>query len=122
MLRHGYVSAGPAQAERRYPSLVLALLQAGGESVAPRLALQHAPPAGAGSGGWRRDGQMLIRYVGPPGSFERLSYVDLLAGRIAPERLAGRYLLVGMTAQGLGDTLATPVNARESMKLRPIAG
>ena len=26
--------------------------------------------------------------------------------------LAGRYVLIGMTAQGLGDTLATPVNAR----------
>lgn len=120
VLRHGYLQAGPAGAARRYPHLALALLEAGGERAAPGLALQHAPPPAqqpAPATGdvvgdaWQRDGQLLIRYVGPPGSFERLSYVDVLSGRVAAERLRGRYLLIGMTAQGLGDTLATPVNA-----------
>lgn len=112
VMRHGYLRAGPAGANQPYPHLALALLEAGGEKLAPALALQQAPPAGPeAAGAWQRDGRMLIRYIGPPGSFERLSYVDVLSGRIAADRLRGRYLLVGMTAQGLGDTLATPVNA-----------
>jgi hypothetical protein len=40
-----------------------------------------------------------------------VSYVDVLRGAVPADALTGRYVLVGMTAQGMGDTLATPVNA-----------
>ncbi|WP_158219921.1 CHASE2 domain-containing protein [Ideonella sp. A 288] len=107
VLRHAFLQAGPSAAP--YPHLALALLEAGGESVHPRvttLKRDVGPETG-----WLRDGQLLIRYVGPPGTVDRVSYVDVLQGTVPAERLAGRYVLVGMTAQGLGDTLATPVNA-----------
>ena len=115
VLRHAFLRAGPAGST--YPHLALALLNAGGESPHPALRTDLAPAVAAvagraGTRGGERDGRFLIRYAGAPGHFERISYVELLAGRVPAQRLAGRYVLLGMTAQGLGDTLATPVNAR----------
>ena len=109
VLRHAFLRAGPS--EEPFMHLALALLRAGGESVHPRLAAEPAPVASPG-GGWQRDGRFLIRYAGPPGSVTQVSYLDVLGGKVAVERLAGQYVLVGLTAQGLGDTLATPLNMR----------
>lgn len=108
VLRHAFLSAGPA--DRPYTHLAAVMLEAGGQAVHPRTALEQLdvteqPP------GWLRQGRFLIRYAAEPGAVPRVSYVDVLRGAVPPERLAGRYLLVGMTAQGMGDTLATPVNA-----------
>lgn len=108
VLRHAFVEAGPP--ERPYPHLAVAALQAGREAVHPETALERAGDETA-SPGWRREGRFLIRYGGAPGHVRRVSYVDVLQGAVPAETLRGRYLLVGMTAQGLGDTLATPVNA-----------
>ncbi len=109
---------GHANADAGTPSLALALLQAGGETIHPRTLADveqadagEAVPATAATGA-QRQGRMAIRYTGPPGSVDRVSYAEVLAGAVPAERLAGRYVLVGMTAQGLGDTLATPVNSR----------
>jgi CHASE2 domain-containing sensor protein/signal transduction histidine kinase len=134
VLRHAFLSAGPAQAP--YPHFALALLQAGGGQVHEKVravldngnGASAGPTAGpsmkGGAGdatapvrdGYIRDGRLLIRYVGPPRSIDTVSYVDVLSGAVPASQLAGRYVFVGMTAQGLGDTLATPVNGRhESM-------
>lgn len=108
VLRHLFLRAGPSP--KPYPHIALALLEAGGGQLHPALRPEWAGPAAA-STGWRRDGRLLLRYAGPPGSVPQLSYAAVLQGRVPPEALAGRTVLVGMTAQGLGDTLATPVNA-----------
>jgi CHASE2 domain-containing sensor protein/signal transduction histidine kinase len=111
VLRHGFLQAGPAGA--LVPNVALALLQAGGETLHPKvhaerdLGDERSHPAVPG---WRRDGRLLIRFVGPPGTVKRVSYADVLSGATPPSALQGRYVLVGMTALGLGDTLATPVN------------
>jgi CHASE2 domain-containing sensor protein/signal transduction histidine kinase len=135
VLRHAFLHAGPPDAP--YPHLALALLQAGGESPHPRVQGDHDSAAGPGplaSGpnqgvtgppsapaaagpadraqGWQRDGRFLIRYAGPPGTVARVSYADVLSGAAPLAQFSGQYVLVGMTAQGLGDTLATPVNGR----------
>ncbi len=110
VLRHAFVAAGPP--DQPYAHLAVTTLQAGGEAVHPGSALEH-PAADLQAGGWPRQGKFLIRYSGPPGHIRHLSYVDVLRGAVPATELSGRYLLVGMTAQGLGDTLATPVNARQ---------
>lgn len=51
----------------------------------------------------------LIPYRGFERSFNYVSAVDVLKGRVAPEALAGRMVLVGTTAPGLMDLRATPV-------------
>lgn len=59
---------------------------------------------------WQRDRQVWIPYVGPPGSFLRLSYIDVLRGEVPDTLLRDRVLLVGATAAGMGDALPTPVS------------
>jgi adenylate cyclase len=49
-----------------------------------------------------------IRYYGPAGSFPQQSAARLLRGDLAPEFFRDRLVVLGMTAQGLGDTFATP--------------
>ncbi len=44
------------------------------------------------------------------GSFEYVSAADLLAGRVAPGHLRGKLVLVGSSAPGLYDQIATPVS------------
>ncbi|AHI30216.1 EAL domain-containing protein [Marinobacter similis] len=45
-----------------------------------------------------------------PSSFEYISFIDLVNGRIAPQQLQGKDVLIGATAIELGDTLAVPIH------------
>ncbi len=56
-------------------------------------------------------GRALINYRGPARSFPTWSVSDVLAGRIDAALLRGKIVLVGATAQGLGDYRTTPVGA-----------
>ena len=53
----------------------------------------------------------LIPYRGAQGSFTYLSAADALSGRLAPEALKGKIVLLGTTAPGLMDLRATPVGS-----------
>ena len=54
-------------------------------------------------------GRALINYRGPARSFPTFSAADVLAGRIDAAPLRGKIVLIGATAQGLGDNRTTPV-------------
>jgi CHASE2 domain-containing sensor protein/signal transduction histidine kinase len=117
VLRHAFLRTG--RGDQVYPHMALALLQAGGEvldhgfPVERDTALAAADGNAADSTEWLRHDRFLIRYAGPPGQVQRVSYLDLLRGAVPTEVLRGNYVLVGMTALGLGDTLATPVNRQQ---------
>ena len=53
-------------------------------------------------------GNLLINYYGKEKTFPYLSYQDVLNGRVDPQFFAGRYVLVGAEAAGLGDVHVTP--------------
>ena len=98
-----------------YPSFALATARAG--LAAHRLALTD-PTAG-----WPAlwlgdreipldaDGSVLVRFRGPAGTFPRVSAIDVLRERAAPEVLRGRIVFVGVSALGLGDMMATPLGS-----------
>ncbi len=116
VLRRAFLSAEFTLQGRRqgYPHMALALLNAGGQNLPAGFpAEDEQADAAQDEKGWLRKGRFLIRYAGPPGHVQRVSYVDVLSGAVPPQALAGRYVLVGMTALGLGDTLATPVNGQQ---------
>ncbi|MGH7913476.1 MAG: CHASE2 domain-containing protein, partial [Candidatus Binataceae bacterium] len=53
-------------------------------------------------------GRMLIDFRGPPGTFPAYSISDLIARRVPPAAIAGKIVLVGLTAHALGDRKVTP--------------
>ncbi len=55
-------------------------------------------------------GRMLIDFRGPPGTFPAYSISDLIAHRVPPAAVAGKIVLVGLTAHALGDRKVTPVS------------
>ena len=122
----GFVNAAMEQdgVLRRMPLLIRE-----GERVFPSLALatvlRSRPPTGAVlTSTWYGDsclqvgtqripldgrGRLLLRYRGWHGGAKPLSAAALLEGRVAPGALAGRVVLLGATATGMGESVTTPV-------------
>jgi adenylate cyclase len=55
-----------------------------------------------------RHGRMLINFLGPPGRVPTYSAAELLEGRLPPEALKDKIVLVGATAVGIYDLRVTP--------------
>ncbi len=54
------------------------------------------------------DGRFLVRYRGPERTFNRVSIADILEGKADAALLRDRIVLIGNTAQGIGDMRVTP--------------
>ena len=92
------------------PHLSLALLEAARHRPLIDLPGARAPEGAIPTNVWARDYRILIPFLGPPGRFEHLSYVDVLRGAVPDSALRGKFVLVGATAQGLGDAYPTPTS------------
>ncbi|WP_448586316.1 CHASE2 domain-containing protein, partial [Thermaurantiacus sp.] len=57
-------------------------------------------------------GERRIRFRVGPSGYPHASFADVLAGRIPEGFLAGRIVLVGATASGIGDRFASPLSGR----------
>ncbi|HEX4859532.1 MAG TPA: CHASE2 domain-containing protein [Usitatibacteraceae bacterium] len=53
-----------------------------------------------------------IPFVGPPGHFRRIPYVEAIAGELPDSVFSGKYVLVGATASSMTDEFPTPVSGR----------
>jgi adenylate cyclase len=52
--------------------------------------------------------RLLINYRGPRDTFPSFSFADLMAGRVATDRLAGHIVLIGASFAGSSDSFAQP--------------
>ena len=52
----------------------------------------------------------MIGYGGPPGHIRAVSFASVLRGEVPASLIRNAYILVGATAQGLGDQYSTPVS------------
>ena len=59
-----------------------------------------------------------VKFLGAPGHFQRISYINVLSGEFPLNFFKDKIVLVGATAVGLGDVLPTPVSA----KMQPMPG
>ncbi len=109
VLRHAWLRGGLSEPLR--PHLAVALLQAAGEAVHPSITPLRAPADRPHGSGWQRDERVLISYAGPPGTVPTHSYARLLRGEVPAAALAGKLVLIGATAPGLGDSFVTPLSA-----------
>lgn len=101
--RRMYLYAGPQVPQ--WPALALAAFRVGTDRPGGERRLnQSRDPAD----GWVRQQPVRIPYIGRAGHFRYLSYADVLHGRIDAEQLRDRFVLVGITAGGLGAALSTP--------------
>lgn len=107
VVRGAYLKAGLGNAY--WPSLALALRQLDDRIEATSLPGLRDPSSNDASPYlWMRDNYVLLRYAGPAGTFGRLSYVDVINGSVPASLLKGRWVLIGATAEGLGDMIQTP--------------
>jgi diguanylate cyclase (GGDEF)-like protein/PAS domain S-box-containing protein len=109
--RSSFLKAGLNKA--KWPTLALATIRATGKSLQDTElpGARNPHPVSAEKGIWVRDYQVLIPFAGPAGHFKQISFVDVLNGGINPALFKDKYVLVGATATGLGDTVPTPVSA-----------
>jgi signal transduction histidine kinase len=54
--------------------------------------------------------QVMIRFSGDRGTFPLVSAWQVLIGQVDPERFSDRIVMIGVTAEGLGDDWTTPVS------------
>jgi len=105
--RSFYLHAGIG--DTHWPTFTLAMLQAGSETAV----VQTLPTTGIDAGsarGWVRRDRFLVAYDPRPDAVHTISVHEILSNDdIAPE-IAGKYVLVGSTATGLGDVISTPVS------------
>ncbi|MDG4582806.1 MAG: CHASE2 domain-containing protein [Candidatus Competibacter sp.] len=108
--RSVYLKAGLGSP--RWSALALALLESVDPAADVALPGERAAPTGPPPSpyAWQRDYRILVPFAGPPGHFRRVSYAEALRGAHDPAIFRDRFVLVGMTAAGLGDMLPTPVS------------
>jgi signal transduction histidine kinase/CHASE2 domain-containing sensor protein len=107
VIRSFYMLAGGAQGERHLADL---LLRASGAAPVVCTAAEWRAAAINDAG--------CLRYVplGRSKSYQAYSYIDVLQGQVPASKLAGKLVLVGPTAEGVGARLATPVIEGASLK------
>lgn len=100
----------------RWPALALALLSVERNDLAvpPR-------PGRNASRAWERTDRVLLRFSGPAGTYPQYSYVDVLEGRVPDDAFRGRRVIVGATAAGLGQAIATPMPGGRMSALEYVA-
>ncbi|MDY7012277.1 MAG: CHASE2 domain-containing protein, partial [Cyanobacteriota bacterium] len=82
-------------------------------------------PFAANDGGYVRADDKGYQFIGnfrAPGSFDKVSLSDLLAGRVAPECLRDRIVLLGSTASSLKDLAYIPHSTNFLGQAEPIYG
>ena len=108
--RRVYLKAGLGDA--RWPIFGLALLNIAHPEIVSPLVSDHT--TSEFSAAWVRRDPMLVAYAGPPGHIPKVSFVDVLEGRVPQEQLRNRIILIGATAIGLGDSLSTPLSGSQT--------
>lgn len=112
--RHVYLRAGLGSPQ--WPVLALSLfdLDRGGIRQKSLPGLRNPDTAPASPYLWVRDHHVMIPYVADGNGFQRVSYLDVLRGNVPEALLRDRWLLIGVTAHGTGDTLLTPIAATDT--------
>nr|WP_150124286.1 CHASE2 domain-containing protein [Cupriavidus nantongensis] len=108
--RQVYLREGPHPVAAAGVPHLAAVMAGFGRAGALTARVRHEPAVVTEANGWERSGRVRIPYAGPPGTFARVSVRDVLDGRIDPARFAGKAVLIGALATGMGDVLPTPVS------------
>jgi len=107
VVRGSYLKAGLGSPYWQALALAVRDLQQPGAPEREPPSLHRSTLDSASPYQWLRDDYVMLHFAGPAGSFDQVSYVDVLEGRVPPSLLKDRWVLIGATAAGLGDLLDT---------------
>ncbi|MEL6939115.1 MAG: adenylate/guanylate cyclase domain-containing protein [Cyanobacteria bacterium J06598_1] len=120
-VRRGLLSVQAANGDTVYGlGLYLALLYLAEENIGPetvegetwRLGARVFSPLSAYDGGYIRTDasgyQQLINYRGPQQTFETVSFLDVLEGRVPDDWATGKVVLIGTVSESFKDIFYTP--------------
>lgn len=92
-----------------WPTLALALMDPASARKAYQSWMRNQEPS-TQEKYWIRAKEALIPYTGSPGSFQRVSYAQVLFDDQTLASLKDKKILIGMTAAGMGVRFATPLS------------
>jgi CHASE2 domain-containing sensor protein/signal transduction histidine kinase len=98
--------------EPRHELLAVAAMRLGEPELPIKPAELDAPAARSENAVWVRKNPYLVPFAGPPGHFRKIAYIDVLRGDVPISTFKNKYVMVGMTAAGLGDEFPTPVSGQ----------
>ncbi|MFT3763100.1 MAG: CHASE2 domain-containing protein [Pseudoxanthomonas sp.] len=101
----------------RWPALALALRDPGDRGASLPDPRDFDGGGGAAAQRWTRSGYRLVSFARPADGFLRVSYADVLAGRVDDARLHDRWVLVGSVDANAGDRVAIPFGAGDGARL-----
>lgn len=96
----------------RWPAFAAAVLGVASPGALAVWPGERRPGVATTPGRWVRDFGVLVSFAGAPGRYRQWSYVDVLRDDAVARQLAGKIVLVGATASGLGPRVVTPVSHR----------
>ncbi|NOV24675.1 CHASE2 domain-containing protein [Cupriavidus necator] len=108
--RQVYLREGPHPVAAAGVPHLAAVMAGFGRAGGQPAGVRQEPAVVTEANGWERSGRLRIPYAGPPGTFARVSVREVLEGRIDPAIFAGKAVLIGALATGMGDVLPTPVS------------
>ena len=109
ILRRTYLKGGLGTPN--FPTLSLAMLGSQHTEILENLpGRQNNRLDATADKNWVRDNEILLPFAGPPGHFLHISYNQFMAPEFDPTIVNDRYVFVGTTAAGLGDSMPTPVS------------
>ncbi len=111
IVRSVFLKAGLG--EPNWPTFALAILQASKENIPTLPGARNHQLALTNSRSWVRDYQVFVPFAGSTGRFPQVSFADVISGTVSPALFTNKYVLVGVTASGLGKVVSTPVSVRE---------
>lgn len=93
---------------RPWPHFVVALHEAALAYEKGQAPPPHPPlPSVQSNAAWLREQHELVVFARGAQPFTTVSYIDVLQGRVAPDVFKDKYVLIGVTAVGMGDAYAT---------------
>lgn len=110
--RSVYLNAGLGEAF--WPSFPLAIAKLVHKIELEKISYSQ-PPQTLSPHVWVQDFPVRIPFVGPPGTFKRISYSDVLDNHYSADTFEGKFVLVGITASGESDRFPTPVSTTSQL-------
>jgi diguanylate cyclase (GGDEF)-like protein/PAS domain S-box-containing protein len=97
-----------------HPALVVSMLQLSEAKREKVNSKSGVSAIGERYKSWSRygDSPVYVSFTGPPGHFPAISFADFMQPDFPAEAVKNKFVLVGVTALGLGDSLPTPVSGK----------